>query len=107
MSFGRFPVGGLAVRMPRDQKQPRHTHLNASGVTGRACDQKRAAWCTVEQPFGKDIFGIAIFDHPGNASHPAGWRVDEQGLINPAVSLPGDWSIPMVKERAYRYRILV
>jgi hypothetical protein len=107
VTFGRFPVGGLAVRMPWDQTRPRQTHLNAKGVSGRACDQKRAAWCTVERPFGDKIFGIAVLDHPGNASHPAGWRVDEQGLINPAVSLLEDWSLPAGKERAFRYRILI
>ncbi len=107
VTFGRFPVGGLAVRMPWDQTCPQHTHLNAKGVAGRACDQKRASWCTVERPFGDKTFGIAVFDHPGNASHPAGWRVDEQGLINPAVSLLSDWSLPAGKERAFRYRILI
>ena len=107
VTFGRYPVGGLAVRMPWDEDRPRHTHRNATGETGRACDQKRAAWCTVERPFGAETFGIAVFDHPGNANHPAGWRVDEQGLINPAVALLGDWSLPAGKERAYRYQLLV
>jgi hypothetical protein len=100
-------VGGLAVRMPWDKDRPRHTHRNATGETGRACDQKRAAWCTVERPFGADTFGIAVFDHPGNVNHPAGWRVDEQGLINPAVALLGGWSLPAGKERTYRYQLLV
>jgi hypothetical protein len=61
----------------------------------------------VEQPFGDDSFGIAVFDHPGNPNHPSGWRVDEQGLINPAVSLLGDWSLLAGKECLFRYRILV
>jgi hypothetical protein len=33
--------------------------------------------------------------------------VDEQGLINPNVSMLGDWSIQAGKERTFRYRILV
>jgi hypothetical protein len=107
VTFGQFPVGGLAVRMPWDKDRPRHTHLNANGQRGRACDQQRAAWCTVERPFGETTFGIAVFDHPGNPSHPSGWRVDEQGLINPAVSLRGGWSLPAGRERAFRYRILI
>ena len=107
VTFGQFPVGGLAVRMPWERAGPRHTHLNAAGETGRACDQKRAAWCTVERPFGEETFGIALFDHASNANHPAGWRVDQQGLINPAVSLLGDWSLAAGRERAYRYGILV
>jgi hypothetical protein len=61
----------------------------------------------VERPFGDETFGIALFDHPKNVNHPAGWRVDEQGLINPAVSLQGDWSLAAGKERGFRYGILI
>jgi putative heme-binding domain-containing protein len=107
VTFGKYPVGGLAARMPWDKERPHHTHLNAKGDTGRACDQKRAAWCTVERPFGEATFGIALFDHPENPNHPAGWRVDEQGLINPAIALLGDWSLKAGKERVYRYGILI
>jgi hypothetical protein len=70
-------------------------------------DQKRAAWCTVERPFGDSVYGIAVFDHPDNPNHPAGWRVDQQGLINPAVSFFGDWSLQAGKERVFRYGILI
>jgi putative heme-binding domain-containing protein len=107
VTFGKFAVGGLAVRMPWDRDRPRHTHLNAKGDTGRVCDQQRAAWCTVERPFGEETFGIALFDHPDNTNHPSGWRVDEQGLINPAVSLLGDWSLVAGKERSFRYGVLI
>jgi putative heme-binding domain-containing protein len=108
VTFGKFQVGGLAVRMPWDEAHPLHTHLNATGATGRlATDQKRAAWCTVERPFGKGIFGIAVFDHPANPNHPVGWRVDQQGLINPAISLAGDWSLKAGQERVLRYGILI
>jgi putative heme-binding domain-containing protein len=107
VTFGRFPVGGLAVRMPWEPAHPRHAHRNALGASGRACDQQRAAWCLVERPFGETIFGIAVFDHPANANYPTGWRVDEQGLINPAISLRRDWTIPAGKERCFRYGILV
>jgi hypothetical protein len=108
VTFGKFQVGGLAVRMPWSEARPLHTHLAATGAKGRAeTDQKRAAWCTVERPFGAQIFGIAVFDHPDNANHPAAWRVDQQGLINPAVSYEGDWSLKAGKERVYRYGILI
>src|SRR6266481_2679881 len=46
--YGKYFVGGLSVRMPWDSSNPRQTHLNSEGVRGRACEQKRAAWCTVE-----------------------------------------------------------
>jgi hypothetical protein len=61
----------------------------------------------VERPFGDNTFGIAVFDHPDNANHPAGWRVDEQGLINPAVSLAGGWTLAAGRERVFRYGVLI
>src|SRR5205085_5154758 len=75
--FEKASVAGLAVRMPWEQAKPGHTHLNSNGQRGRACEKQRAAWCNVERPFGEEIFGIAVFDHPGNANHPPAWRVDE------------------------------
>ncbi|MCI0536120.1 MAG: PmoA family protein [Verrucomicrobiales bacterium] len=107
VNFGQFFVGGLAVRMPWDKAQPRQTHLNSNGLRGRACERQRAAWCTVERPFGNETFGIAVFDDPSNPNHPTGWRVDEQGLINPNVSSLGDWKIPAGTSRLFRYRLSV
>ena len=107
VKFGKFFVGGLAVRMPWDKEKPRHTHLNSEGVRGRDCEQKRAAWCTVQRPFDGQTFGFAVFDHTQNANHPPAWRADEQGLINPNVSGLADWSIPAGKERLFKYRLLV
>lgn len=107
VTFGKYFVGGLAVRMPWDKERPRQTHLNSAGQRGRAGEQQRAAWCTVERQFGEGVCGFAVFDHPGNPNHPSGWRVDEQGLINPNVSHGGDWTLPARAQRSYRYRILV
>src|SRR5205823_10417906 len=70
VNFGRFFVGGLAVRMSWDKANPRQTHLNSQGMRGRDCEQKRAAWCNVERPFRDETFGIAIFDRPDNPNHP-------------------------------------
>jgi putative heme-binding domain-containing protein len=107
VTFGRFFVGGLSVRMPWDKANPRQTHLNSNGLRGRECEEQRAAWCNVERPFGNDIFGIAVFDHPANPNHPSGWRADEQGLINPNVSALGDWKLPAKQKQSFRYRLVV
>jgi putative heme-binding domain-containing protein len=107
VSFGKFFVGGLSVRMPWDKANPRQTHLNSNGLRNRACEQQRAAWCNVERPFVDQIFGIAIFDHPTNPNHPSMWRADEQGLINPNVSGIGDWKLAKGEARVFRYRILI
>jgi hypothetical protein len=107
VTFGKFFVGGLSVRMPWDKGNPRQTHLNSNGLRGRECEQQRAAWCNVERPFGSETFGIAVFDHPANPNHPTGWRVDEQGLINPNVSALGDWTLAPNQTQRFRYRLLV
>ena len=107
VQFGKFFVGGLSVRMPWAKSNPRQTHLNSNGLIGRAGEQKRAAWCTVEQPFGDNTLGIAILDHPTNINHPPSWRVDEQGLINPNISGLAAWSLPKGQSRQFHYRILI
>ena len=107
VQFGKFFVGGLSVRMPWDKANPRQTHLNSEGLRGRAAEQQRAAWCTVERPFGEEVFGFAIFDDPQNPNHPSAWRVDEQGLINPNVSGLADWKLASGESRQFDYRILV
>jgi hypothetical protein len=107
VTFGNFFVGGLSVRMPWDKANPRQTHLNSDGLRNRACEQQRAAWCNVERPFGNEIFGIVVFDHPTNPNHPSGWRADEQGLINPNVSALADWKLPARKTQPFRYRLCV
>jgi len=105
--FGKAAVGGLAVRMPWDESNPRQTHLNSDGQRGRACEKQRAAWCNVERPFGENIFGITVFDHPGNPNHPPAWRVDDQGLIDPSVTSVTGWTLPAKSSREFRYRLLV
>ena len=107
VTFGKFFVGGLAVRMPWDQANPRQTHLNANGLRGRECEQQRAAWCNVERSWENETFGIAIFDHSANPNHPPGWRVDEQGLINPNISALGDWLLSANQTQKFRYRLLI
>jgi len=107
VNFGKYFVGGLAVRMPWDRENPRQTHLNSEGKRNRQCEQSRARWCSVERPFGQETFGIAIFDHPDKPNHPCGWRADEQGLINPNVSFAADWSIAAGKQQLFKYRLVV
>jgi putative heme-binding domain-containing protein len=107
VEFEKASVGGLAVRMPWDQANPKQTHLNSEGQRNRATEKQRATWCNVERPFGSDIHGIAVFDHPQNANHPPAWRVDEQGLINPSVTSITAWTLPANTTREFRYRLLI
>jgi putative heme-binding domain-containing protein len=105
--FGKYFVGGLSVRMPWDESNPRQSQLNSQGLRDRACEQRRAAWCNVERPFGSEMYGIAILDHPSNPNHPPAWRADEQGLINPNVSGLADWTIPAHQKQSFKYRLIV
>jgi hypothetical protein len=105
--FDKYPVGGLAVRMPWNQANPKQTHLNSNGRRDRECEKQRANWCNVERPFGGQIYGIAVIDHPHNADHPSAWRVDEQGLINPCVTGVSGFTLPAKSAREYRYRVIV
>ena len=107
VAFGKFFVGGLAVRMPWDKANPRQTHLNSNGLRDRQCEQQRAGWCNVERPFANQTFGIAVFDHPANPTYPSAWRADEQGLINPNISGLADWTLPAQQTRAFHYRLWI
>jgi hypothetical protein len=107
VAFGKFFVGGLAVRMPWDKANPRQTHLNSNGLRDWECEKQRAGWCNVERPFGNQTFGIAVFDHPANSNYPSAWRADEQGLINPNISGLGDWTLPAQQTRAFHYRLWI
>jgi putative heme-binding domain-containing protein len=104
VTFGHHDYGGLSVRMPL---HPQHTHLNANGAKSKDTATKRAAWCTVERPFGDVVWGVAVMDHPRNDRHPAAWRVDDHGMINPSPSLQGDWFLAGGKQMVFRYRVLV
>jgi hypothetical protein len=81
--------------------------LNSNAQRGRECEKQRAKWCNVERPFGVQIYGIAVLDHPHNADYPAVWRVDEQGLINPCVTGVNGFTLPAKTSREYQYRIVV
>ena len=69
------------------------SHLNSNGERNKDTADKRAAWANVSRQFGDKTYGIVVYDHPSNSGHPAMWRADGQGLINPSPSLQGDWSI--------------
>ena len=100
----RYDYGGLSVRVEYD---PQHSHLNANGQKEGATANQRAAWTTVSRPFGRQILGITLFDHPSNYGFPSAWRVDGQGLISPSPSILGDWTIEPQQERVFHYRFLV
>jgi hypothetical protein len=116
VTIARDTYGGLSVRLVY---HPEHTHLNANRQTGIGCAEQRAAWCDVSAPFdgspdwtAEDLMagawnGVAVLDHPLNATFPTPWRVDQQGLINPSPSLLGDWHLEPGEDSVFRYRLVV
>jgi hypothetical protein len=116
IEIGRYDYGGLAVR---PITHPDREHVNANGETGRDTSEVRAAWCDVSAPYdgtrawtAEDKlagawYGVAVFDHPQNPTYPTPWRVDGHGLINPAPSLAGAWSIADGEEVSFAYRLIV
>jgi putative membrane-bound dehydrogenase-like protein len=97
----RYEYGGLAVR-PAEHSERRH-ETHASG--------ERRAWQDVSGRFGRGdravAAGVAIFDHPKNPGFPNRWRVDGQGLINPAITAFEPLRLPAGKTTAFRYRLIV
>lgn len=55
--------------------------LNSAGERDDAVWGRRAAWCDLYAPRGGKVYGIAIFDHPGNAHHPTWWMARGYGLF--------------------------
>jgi putative heme-binding domain-containing protein len=104
VKVGKHEYGGFAVRMEYNGKP---SHLNSNGERDKATSDKRAAWANVSRQFGDKTYGIVVYDHPSNSGHPAMWRVDAQGLINPSPSLQGDWNIEPGRERTFHYRLSV
>ncbi|MSU48669.1 MAG: hypothetical protein EXS37_06165 [Opitutus sp.] len=57
--------------------------VNSEGVREKPVWGKRAAWCDAHGPLPDGrVIGIALFDHPQNASHPTWWHARDYGLLS-------------------------
>jgi hypothetical protein len=101
VTLGQYEYGGLAFR-PAAHEDRREA--KADGEPGRP-------WQDLSGKFGKGeeevLAGVAILDHPKNQGFPVSWRVDEQGLINPAITARGPLVLPAGKTTVFRYRLVV
>jgi len=102
LKFERYEYGGLAFR-PADHNDRRHE---------RAAGGENRAWQDVSGLFadaggGVRAAGVAILDHPKNPGFPNRWRVDDQGLINPAITAAGPLTLPAGEEAVFRYRLVI
>ena len=108
ITFGKFYVGGLFLRMPWHRGIAGEA-VNAVGQRNREAEAQRAIWTDVGvQIEGRDDMGhIAIFDHPDNKAFPTPWRVDRQLGIGPSRQILGDWKIDKGETEVIRYRLVV
>jgi hypothetical protein len=107
----------LMVGKGKDRKKGTGHILNANGETDRGAWGKKAPWCDYSGTVDGKAFGVAIFDHPKNPSHPTWWHVRDYGLFaaNPfgkhdfekLKDQPnaGDITIPAGGELVLSYRI--
>ncbi|MEJ7766389.1 MAG: DUF6807 family protein [Chitinophagaceae bacterium] len=108
ITFGKFYVGGLFLRMPWQESTAGEV-MNAVGQRNLEAEAQRAIWTDVGvEVEGRDDWGhMAIFDHPGNNAFPTAWRVDSQLGIGPSRQILGDWKLNNGETEVFRYRIVV
>ena len=108
ITFGKFYVGGLFLRMPWHAGVAGEV-VNAAGQQNLEAEGQRAIWTDVGVAIaGRNDWGhMAIFDHPDNKSFPNAWRVDNQLGVGPSRQILGDWKLKKGETEMVRYRIVV
>ena len=109
ITFGKFYVGGLFLRMPWVRGTDGEI-VNAVGQRNSSeAEAQRAIWADVGVEIeGRDDKGhIAIFDHPENKAFPTPWRVDSQLGLGPSRQILGDWKLGKGETEVIRYRLVI
>lgn len=108
ITFGKYYVGGLFIRMPWHNGIDAE-EVNAAGQHNLDMEAQRAIWADVGvQVEGRKNMGhMAIFDHPDNKGFPISWRVDTQFGLGPSRQITGDWKLNNGETETVRYRIVV
>ena len=108
VTIGKYPYGGLFLRMPWKQGDNARVFNSARQVDLRG-EGQRAVWLDVgiQVPGRDDQAHIAILDHPKNKGFPLSWRVDSQFGVGPALTGLGDRQIGQGKSLNMRHRLIV
>ena len=108
ITFGKFYVGGLFLRMPWD-KGTAGDIVNAAGQHNMEIEAQRAIWADVGMEIeGRPDWGhMAVFDHPDNKGFPIAWRTDTQLGLGPSRQIMGAWSLKTGETEVVRYRIVI
>ena len=108
ITFGKFYVGGLFIRMPW-HKGTAGEVTNSAGQHNSEAEGQRAIWADVglEVEGRNDWAHMAIFDHPDNKAFPTPWRVDNEMGIGPSRQILGDWKLKNGEIENVKYRLVV
>lgn len=108
ITFGKFYVGGLFLRMPW-KKGTAAEIVNAAGQRNMEIEAQRAIWADVGVAVeGRNDWGhMAVFDHPDNKGFPIPWRTDTQYGLGPSRQIMGDWKLNKGETEIVRYRIVI
>jgi hypothetical protein len=108
ITFGKFYVGGLFLRMPW-HKDTKAEIVNAVGQRNAEIEAQRAIWADVGvEVEGRNDWGhMAVFDHPDNNGFPIPWRTDTQFGLGPSRQILGDWKLDKGQTEIVRYRIVI
>jgi hypothetical protein len=108
ITFGKFYVGGLFLRMPWKPGTAGEV-INAAGQSNSLAEGQRAVWndIGVEIAGRDDRAHIAILDHPDNNDFPIPWRVDNELGVGPSRQILGDWKLDRGQAERIRYRLVV
>jgi hypothetical protein len=108
ITFGKFYVGGLFIRMPW-QKGTAAEVVNAVGQHNAEIEAQRAIWADVGVKVdGRNDWGhMTVFDHPENKGFPIPWRTDTQYGLGPSRQILGDWKLNKGETEIVRYRIVI
>jgi hypothetical protein len=110
LRFGKYPYGGLFLRMPW---RPETTGdvLNSEGAsTHQTAEAMRARWVALSMPLPDRPSGpvtIAFFDHPKNPEHPNPWRVDGNLGITPSRCIAKEWTLAKKQKSTNHYRLFL
>lgn len=108
ITFGKFYVGGLFLRMPWSKGAAGEV-VNANGQRNSEAEGQRSIWTDVGVSIeGRNDWGhVAIFDHPQNKSFPIAWRVDSELGVGPSRQILGDWKLNKGETEVVRYRLVI
>jgi hypothetical protein len=127
LTFGDNKDGTMAIRLAPwmtmrhkvgKVEKPGMGHIvTAHGIRDGAAWGSRADWCDYYAPHKGKVYGVAIFDHPGNLRHPTWWMARDYGLFaanpfgrhdfeNLADVHAGDATVPAGQSLLLRYRFL-